>query len=136
MYYRRTVSDAQINQELLDNVFNLRTRWVVVVGLCALIVAIALSAAGFLVNQGLGVTGLNRPVFWGFFITNFIFWVGISHAGVMISAILRLNQAAWRRTMVRAADTWTVFDTLGSLSVRSYHSGRRGRPSRQAARTA
>ena len=124
MYYRRTVSDAQINQELLDNVLNLRMRWVVVVGLCALIVAIALSAAGFLVNQGLGVTGLNRPVFWGFFITNFIFWVGISHAGVMISAILRLSQAEWRRPMVRAAETMTVFALMVSLSMPIIHAGR------------
>ena len=124
MYYRRTVTDAQINQELLDNVFHLRTRWVVVVGLCALIVAIALSAAGFLVNQGLGVTGLNSPVFWGFFITNFIFWVGISHAGVMISAILRLSQAEWRRPMVRAAETMTVFALMVSLSMPIIHAGR------------
>ena len=124
MYYRRVVTDAQINQELLDNVFHLRMRWVVIVALCGFIVAAAVSAAGFLVNQGLGVTGLNRPVFWGFFITNFIFWVGISHAGVMISAILRLSQAEWRRPMVRAAETMTVFALMVSLMMPVIHAGR------------
>ena len=109
MYYRRTVSDAQINRELLDNVLNTNTRWVVLALLTGAIVAVALVAAGLLINRGLGLTGLNRPVFWGFFITNFVFWVGISHAGVMISAILRLSQAEWRRPMVRAAETMTVF---------------------------
>ena len=124
MYYRRVVTDAQINEELLDNVFNLRLRWLVVLAICSVFVAIGLSAAGYLINQGLGVTGLNRPVMWGFFITNFIFWVGISHAGVMISAILRLSQAEWRRPMVRAAETMTVFALMCSLLMPVIHAGR------------
>ena len=55
--------------------------WVVLVSVLGLIVAGAASAFGFMMNQGLGVTGLQQPIFWGFFITNFVFWVGISHAG-------------------------------------------------------
>ena len=53
MYDRRILSDAQINRELLDNVFNTNIRWVVIAALAGLAVATALSAAGFLVNQGL-----------------------------------------------------------------------------------
>ena len=63
-------------------------------------------------------------MFWGFFITNFVFWVGISHAGVMISAILRLSQAEWRRPMVRAAETMTVFALMTSLMMPLIHAGR------------
>src|ERR1019366_896633 len=59
-------------------------------------------------RDGLGVTGLNRPVYWGFYITNFVFFVGISHAGTLISAILRLCQAEWRRPITRMAETITV----------------------------
>ncbi len=59
-------------------------------------------------NEGLGATGLNRPVFWGFYITNFVFFIGISHAGTLISAILRLCKAEWRRPITRAAETITV----------------------------
>ena len=59
-------------------------------------------------QEGLGVTGLNRPVYWGFYITNFVFFVGISHAGTLISAILRLCQAEWRRPITRMAETITV----------------------------
>ena len=47
------------------------------------------------------VAGIDRPAMWAFLITNFVFWVGISHAGVMISAILRLVQAEWRRPVTR-----------------------------------
>ncbi|MFQ5882757.1 MAG: NrfD/PsrC family molybdoenzyme membrane anchor subunit [Candidatus Methylomirabilales bacterium] len=59
-------------------------------------------------RYGLGVTGLNRPVFWGFYITNFVFFIGISHAGTLISAILRLCKAEWRRPITRMAETITV----------------------------
>lgn len=59
-------------------------------------------------RYGLGVTGMNRPVYWGFYITNFVFFVGISHAGTLISAILRLCQAEWRRPITRMAETITV----------------------------
>lgn len=60
------------------------------------------------ITTGLGVTGMNRPVFWGIYITNFVFFIGISHAGTLISAILRLCQAEWRRPITRAAEVITV----------------------------
>jgi Ni/Fe-hydrogenase subunit HybB-like protein len=59
-------------------------------------------------KNGLGVTGMNRPVFWGVYITNFVFFVGISHAGTLISAILRISQAEWRRSITRSAEIITV----------------------------
>ncbi|MFB3917530.1 MAG: NrfD/PsrC family molybdoenzyme membrane anchor subunit [Terriglobales bacterium] len=69
-------------------------------------------------SRGLGVTGLNVPVYWGFYITNFVFFVGISHAGTLISAILRLCHAEWRRSITRAAEVITVlvlFFGVGSI---------------------
>jgi Ni/Fe-hydrogenase subunit HybB-like protein len=57
---------------------------------------------------GLGVTGMNQPVTWGFYIVNFVFFIGISHAGTLISAILRLSRAEWRRPITRMAEVITV----------------------------
>jgi molybdopterin-containing oxidoreductase family membrane subunit len=57
---------------------------------------------------GLGVTGMNQPVTWGFYIINFVFFIGISHAGTLISAILRLTQAEWRRPITRMAEVITA----------------------------
>ncbi len=71
-------------------------------------------------KRGLGVTGLNVPVHWGFYITNFVFFIGISHAGTLISAILRLCHAEWRRSITRAAEVITVlvlFFGVGSVIV-------------------
>jgi molybdopterin-containing oxidoreductase family membrane subunit len=58
-------------------------------------------------HQGLGVTGLHQPVSWGFYVTNFVFFIGISHAGTLISAILRLSKAEWRRPITRMAEVIT-----------------------------
>jgi len=59
-------------------------------------------------RKGLGVTGMNQPVTWGFYIVNFVFFIGISHAGTLISAILRLSKAEWRRPITRMAEVITA----------------------------
>jgi molybdopterin-containing oxidoreductase family membrane subunit len=61
---------------------------------------------------------------WGFFISNFVFWVGISHAGVMISSILRLSQAEWRRPVTRAAEVLTIFSLMTAALFPLMHAGR------------
>lgn len=77
--------------------------------------------------KGLGVTGMNRPVYWGFYITNFVFFIGISHAGTLISAILRVAQAEWRRAITRSAEVITVmviFIGMGNIIVDLGHPDR------------
>ncbi len=67
---------------------------------------------------GLGVTGMGRPVYWSMYIVNFVFFIGISHAGTLISAILRVTGAEWRRPITRVAEAITVFALLiGSLQI-------------------
>ena len=124
MQERVRLPDSQINKELLTGVETHPKWFFIVLTLLALMVATAAGAFGYMVNQGLGVTGLNRPVLWGFFITNFVFWVGISHAGVMISSILRLSQAEWRRPITRAAEVLTVFALMTAAIFPVMHSGR------------
>ena len=79
------------------------------VGLLTLIIAWAAFAYSRQLVTGLSVTGLNRPVYWGVYITNFVFFIGISHAGTLVSAILRVFDAEWRRPITRAAEAITVF---------------------------
>jgi Ni/Fe-hydrogenase subunit HybB-like protein len=84
-----------------------RNFYITVIGLSA-VVAWAFIAYFHQLRNGLGVTGLNRPVYWGFYITNFVFFIGISHAGTLISAILRIAHAEWRRSITRSAEVITV----------------------------
>lgn len=67
-----------------------------------------LAAWAWQIKNGLRVTGMNVPVFWGVYIINFVFWIGVSHAGTLISAILRITDAAWRRPFTRIAETITI----------------------------
>jgi Ni/Fe-hydrogenase subunit HybB-like protein len=76
-----------------------------------ILVAIILFAVIMYIRQlvlGLGVTGMMQPVTWGFYIINFVFFIGISHAGTLISAILRITQAEWRRPITRMAEVITA----------------------------
>ncbi len=88
-----------------------------------MVVLLGLIALGLFawLNQlifGLSVTGMNKPIFWGVYITNFVFFVGISHAGTLISAVLRILQAEWRRPLTRAAEAVTVFSLpFAALSI-------------------
>src|SRR6266849_3024695 len=84
------------------------TYWLTILAALAVVVAGAY-AWSYQLRFGMGVTGLQRPVFWGFYIVDFVFWIGISHAGTLISAILRLTEAAWRKPITRAAEAITVF---------------------------
>src|SRR4030065_547324 len=86
-------TEAEINQAVLQPMIQTRRGfWILVTALGAL-VAWGLYAWGYLVYWGIGTTGKNRPVYWTLFITTFVFWVGISHAGTMRSAVVRLLKA-------------------------------------------
>ena len=99
----------RVREDLLRPLRGVSAKYIVAVLLFASIVAWALFAWGYQIVNGIGVAGIRRPVFWGFYITNFVFWIGISHAGTLISAILRLTNAGWRKPVTRAAEAITVF---------------------------
>ena len=83
-----------------------------------------LVAWGYQLHRGIGVAGIRRPVFWGFYIVDFVFWIGISHAGTLISAILRLTDAGWRKPVTRAAEAITVFALMIGGMFPIIHLGR------------
>ena len=117
-------TDAEINQAvLLPMIQTGRGFWVVVAGLGGL-VAWGLFAWGYLIYWGIGVTGKTRPVYWTLFITTFVFWIGISHAGTMISAVLRLLKADWRRPITRGAEAMTAFALMMAALYPLIHLGR------------
>jgi molybdopterin-containing oxidoreductase family membrane subunit len=114
----------QINEDLLRPLSGTSARYWIVFGCLVAVVAAAIGAFGWQVYHGIGVSGLRRPVFWGFYITNFVFWIGLSHAGTLISAILRLANATWRRPITRCAEVITVFALLIGATFPVVHLGR------------
>jgi len=73
---------------------------------------------------GLGILGLNNTVSWGFYIVNFVFWIGIGHAGTFISAILYLFRQRWRTSINRAAEAMTIFAVMTAAIFPIIHIGR------------
>src|SRR5918996_66241 len=83
--------------------------WYVGVGVSFMLVMVLLFAIAYLITVGVGVWGINIPVAWGFAIVNFVWWIGIGHAGTLISAILLLLRQKWRQSINRFAEAMTLF---------------------------
>jgi molybdopterin-containing oxidoreductase family membrane subunit len=79
---------------------------------------------GIQITYGLGMAGINSPVDWGVYITNLVFWIGIGHAGTLISAILFLFRAKWRNTVNRSAEAMTIFAVITAGLFPLIHAGR------------
>jgi molybdopterin-containing oxidoreductase family membrane subunit len=78
----------------------------------------------YLVWRGIGIWGNNAPVYWGWDITNFVWWVGIGHAGTLISAVLFLFRQRWRTAINRFAEAMTIFAVICALIFPGIHVGR------------
>jgi Ni/Fe-hydrogenase subunit HybB-like protein len=98
----------KVEEDILRPITQTGRDFYVTVAILLVVISIGVFAWIFQLRDGLGVTGLNRPIYWGFYITNFVFFIGISHAGTLISAILRLAKAEWRRAITRSAEVITV----------------------------
>jgi molybdopterin-containing oxidoreductase family membrane subunit len=81
-------------------------------------------AATYLISTGVGVWGSNNPVNWAFDITNFVFWIGIGHAGTLISAILFLFRQKWRTSINRFSEAMTIFAVMCAFVYPGIHVGR------------
>jgi Ni/Fe-hydrogenase subunit HybB-like protein len=117
-------TDEAINQAVLKPMFETGPRFWLLVAVLAAIVGWGLFAWGYQIYWGMGTAGINQPVYWGLFIATFVFWVGISHAGTMISAVLRLLKADWRRPITRGAEAMTAFALMMAALFPFIHLGR------------
>ncbi|MBI3739234.1 MAG: polysulfide reductase NrfD, partial [Chloroflexi bacterium] len=98
--------------------------WTLAGVLTVLVLTCFVYAWYYLIAEGLGVAGVNRPVFWGIFLVNTVFWIGISHAGTFISAILRVLKVEARRPFTRAAELMTTFGLVQAGASIFMHMGR------------
>ncbi len=99
-------------------------RWYVVTAITGAVTLMMLAMFTYLVATGIGVWGNNRPVGWAWDITNFVFWIGIGHAGTLISAILFLFRQKWRTAINRSAEAMTLFAVMCAGLFPLFHTGR------------
>jgi len=96
-------------------------------GLLLGLIAWGIIAYSLQLRYGLGVTGLRDSMMWGVYITNFVFFIGVSHVGALMSAILRITGAEWRRPITRMAEAITFASLLmGALMPVVDMGGRKG----------
>jgi len=116
---------GQMNAMVMESMYATSWKFWVVVGILAFLVATCFFYAwGYMIANGLGVAGVMRPSFWGIFLVNTVFWIGISHAGTFISAILRVFKAEFRRPFTRAAELMTTFGLIQAGASIFMHLGR------------
>lgn len=98
--------------------------WLLGFGAALSLLALLGGSVGYLFWKGIGIWGVQIPNAWGWAIINFVFWVGIGHAGTLISAILFLFRQKWRTSINRAAEAMTIFAVMCALVFPTIHVGR------------
>jgi molybdopterin-containing oxidoreductase family membrane subunit len=116
--------DSKVNRDLLAVMEGTSFGYWILVMITAGIVGLAGGVWVYQVYEGLGIAGYAHPVFWGAYIVTFVFWIGIAHAGTLISAILYLFRAKWRNAINRSAEAMTVIAVLTAAQFLGIHVGR------------
>ena len=98
--------------------------WYLALAAAMSLLMVLFGSIGYLIYEGTGIWGLNNPVGWGWAIINFVWWVGIGHAGTLISAILFLLRQRWRTSINRFAEAMTLFAISCALIFPAIHVGR------------
>jgi molybdopterin-containing oxidoreductase family membrane subunit len=99
-------------------------RWLLGLTITFVLVMVLHLAIAYLLIEGVGIWGINVPVAWGFAIINFVWWIGIGHAGTLISAILLLLKQSWRTSINRFAEAMTLFAVMCAGLFPLIHMGR------------
>ena len=100
------------------------SNWIIGFAISFAITMMLMMAIGWLFLRGIGIWGVNVPIAWGFAIVNFVWWIGIGHAGTLISAILFLFRQKWRTSINRAAEAMTLFAVACAAIFPLFHTGR------------
>jgi Ni/Fe-hydrogenase subunit HybB-like protein len=114
----------QISTIVEGDVFKTPLKYWITLSITGSIVLMLGAMLTYLVSTGIGVWGNNRPIGWAWDITNFVFWIGIGHAGTLISAILFLFRQKWRTSINRSAEAMTLFAVACAGIFPLFHTGR------------
>src|SRR5436190_3780061 len=120
----KTPTYESVNRDVLAPLFSPTGAYLATLTVTLALLAVSGVCWGIQLVNGLGVAGYHPPVFWGVYITTFVFWIGIGHAGTLISAILFLTRSRWRTGIYRAAEAMTIFAVMTAALFPAIHVGR------------
>ena len=120
-----TKSYADITADICNPIENPASKvWYLLISLMSIIAMWGLASILYLLGTGIGSWGLNNNIDWAWDITNFVWWVGIGHAGTLISAVLLLLRQRWRMAINRSAEAMTIFAVIMAATFPGIHMGR------------
>jgi Ni/Fe-hydrogenase subunit HybB-like protein len=118
-------SYGDITNDVVDPIENKAPKgWYILMAISGIIALYGIGLILYLIGTGIGVWGLNKTVGWAWDITNFVWWVGIGHAGTLISAVLLLFRQRWRMAINRSAEAMTIFAVMMAALFPGIHMGR------------
>jgi len=115
---------SRINADVIASMQKPRFAYWVTMAICLAMLACAVAAEIYQYKMGLGGAGLNNPHMWDMYIATFVFWIGMSHAGTLLSAILHIIHAQWRKPIYRFAEAMTTFSLMTAGFFPMIHLGR------------
>jgi molybdopterin-containing oxidoreductase family membrane subunit len=118
------VTHRQVNRDILRMLEPPTALWYILLAADLAVLAFGLICEIIQIRKGLGVAGYQPPIMWAVYITNFVFWVGIAHCGTLVSAVLYLFRARFRRSIYRVAEAMTVFAVMTAGLFPLIHLGR------------
>ena len=121
----KAITYSQITEDICAPVERMPSKaWWIGFGIAVAGLLLWVVAVSYTFWNGIGSWGLNKTVGWAWDITNFVWWVGIGHAGTLISAILLLFRQNWRNSINRSAEAMTIFAVICAASFIIAHMGR------------
>lgn len=116
---------AQVNDDIVRTLVETGPRYYIALG-TALLVSIVLFFLPwyYQLRTGVGLAGMNQPNVWGSYLANFVFWIGLSHSGTLLSAVLHITQSPWRKAIYRSAEAMTLFSLIIASFCLFVHLGR------------
>ena len=121
----REPSYAEVNRDILRTLLETGPRYWILLGVTSTIAVVCFFVPWmYQLNVGVGASGMNRNAVWGTYLSNFIFWIGLSHSGTLLSAVLHITQSSWRKAIYRSAEAMTLFSLMTAGCFVMVHLGR------------
>lgn len=119
------LSYADVNRDVVRSLVETGPKyyWTLGIALSLAVLCLVLPWT-YQLQHGMGAAGINRPTVWGTYLASFIFWIGLSHSGTLLSCVLHLTQSPWRKAMYRSAEAMTLFSLMVAALMVAVHLGR------------
>ena len=125
MFDQGQPSYAEVNHDVIKALTTTTWRYWVTLGISAGTALLFFMAPWmYQIMVGVGAAGMNRNAMWGTYLSNFIFWIGLSHSGTLLSAVLHITQSDWRKSIYRSAEAMTLFSLMTAAMFVMVHVGR------------